>query len=106
MPARRFRTVPLLLTTLAVLILLLILPAYLPRPLFGLGDAEHAPFSSSIDPARTTLSWYPATRDRAPWAGQTNRFGIRYNVYTYDGGNLSVPTSYLALAATILALTT
>jgi len=107
MPPRRPRHIlPIALTTLAAAVLLLNLPALLPRPFLGLGDTNHLPFNLSIDADRTTLSWYPAHGARAPWAGQVEHLGVRYNVYTYDGSYVSIPTFCLVLFTATAALAT
>lgn len=105
--SRRLRSAAVACATLGLLAFAFIAPRYLlPRPFFGLGDASHPPFAFRVDDDRVGFSWFHAGRPRQPWAGQTNHFGVRYNVYTYDGSDLSVPTWYLLLpAAGWLALT-
>jgi hypothetical protein len=99
---RRTRAIRTLATACAVagcLALIVAVPEFLPRPFLGLGDSSRPPFRFSIDSQRAGLSWYPPAAFRQPWAGQTNRFGVRYNVYTFEGKELSVPTWYLAVVA-------
>lgn len=105
MPPRRPRhNLPVIFTTLTAFSLFLAAPTLLPRPILGLGDTNHLPFHLAIDADHTTLSWYPAHGVRAPWAGQVERFGVRYSVYTYDGSYVSVPTFYLVLLTATAAL--
>jgi hypothetical protein len=85
--------------TVLAWVMLFLIPQWLPRPFLSLGDARHAPFSFRADGERVGVSWYPAGGRRAPWAGQINRWGVRYNVYTFDGSDVSVPTWYVAVLA-------
>jgi hypothetical protein len=99
--SRRYRIAAVACGTLALFAAVVILPDLLPRPFLGLGDARRAPLHFWLDGGRAGVSWYRAGGARQPWAGQVKRFGVRYNVYTYDGSDLSVPTWYLAAAASL-----
>jgi hypothetical protein len=84
-----------------VLSLVCVIPEMLPRPFLGFGEGKRPPVSFRVDGERVGVSWYRAGGRRAPWAGQINRWGVRYNVYTYDGSDVSVPTWWVGVVAAI-----
>jgi len=49
------------------------------------------PTSVAIYEGRLSLTWDPRTAYRPKWAGQTNDYGIRYNVYSNGTRNVSGP---------------
>ena len=51
---------------------------------------------------RIWFSW-PDQPGYRGWAGQTNRYGLRYNRYSDGSGNVSVPTWYVTPALALLA---
>ena len=53
---------------------------------------------------RIWWGWNATNAPTGGWAGQTNRFGLRYNRYSDGSGNLSVPTWYLAPPLLLAAL--
>ena len=85
--------------TLAALAVVVTIPEYLPRPFLGLGRDRRPPLRFYADGERVGVSWHPADPAPRAWAGQINRLGVRYTVYTFDGSDVSVPTWYLAAAA-------
>jgi hypothetical protein len=48
-------------------------------------------FSLGVADCRVMISWSPKTPWRPAWAGQTNRFGFRYNRYSDGSANFWVP---------------
>ncbi|HEY7118701.1 MAG TPA: hypothetical protein VH475_19075 [Tepidisphaeraceae bacterium] len=96
--SRALRIVALACATLCLLAIVAAIPELLPRPFMGLGDERRPPVRLWADGGRVGVSWYPASRVRQPWAGQVTHWGVRYNVYTYDGSDVSVPTWYVAVA--------
>jgi hypothetical protein len=46
---------------------------------------------------RLFLSWEPRVSYRPEWAGQTNRYGFRYNMYSDASWNVSAPAWQISL---------
>src|SRR5581483_8469663 len=63
---------------------------------FACGFPPNLDTQVSLGAGRIWLEWAGRRTRTGGWAGQTNRFGLRYNRYSDDSGNLSVPSWYLA----------
>jgi hypothetical protein len=62
------------------------------------------PTDISIYKGRVFLSWEPGVPYRPEWAGQTNYYGFRYNMYSNASWNVSAPAWMVAvLLATVIA---
>ena len=64
----------------------------------GAGLTEFA-----IDEGNLRVSWRPRETCRTAWAGQDNRLGFRYNVYSDGSGYAWAPAWVVALACAALA---
>jgi hypothetical protein len=54
---------------------------------------------------RLSLSWEPRAPYRPKWAGQTNRYGFRYNMYSDGSWNVSGPLWAVGALLTAAAAT-
>lgn len=56
-----------------------------------------------VTKGRLWVAWEPPTPYRPAWAGQTNRWGFRYNRYSDGSANVAVPWWCPAAGFTLLA---
>ena len=61
------------------------------------------PTEFKVDGPNLRVSWQPRTPYRPRWAGQTNRLGFRYNVYSDGSGYARAPLWSVAAAGGAVA---
>jgi hypothetical protein len=57
-----------------------------------------------FDDRKVYVSWRPASEYPPAWAGQVNRFGVRYTRWSNGSGEVGVPIAFVAAIFIIMAI--
>src|SRR5688500_12662314 len=72
----------------------IVIPRLFVRDRYEFPPRTWSDFRVAVSDRRVWFSW-PVQSGYRGWAGQTNRYGVRYNRYSDGSGNVSMPSAYL-----------